>query len=138
VHWVRAGAVSLPTVDGNAAGVEGLPDPVVGVYDSVGPPLASNAAGPFTRYYGSRLDSFLRFLTPADDTYSVVVFGFGSGFQADPFDPGFQADPFDSASGVHAASEGFYELTMALESPVLVSPAEDDGAISLANDTGWT
>src|SRR5262249_724408 len=51
---------------------------------------------------------------------------------------GFQADPFDPASGGGAASEGDYQLTIALESPVRISQTEDDGALSLANETGLT
>src|SRR5262249_28169326 len=78
---------------------------------------------------GHTTDSFFHFLMPADDSYSVVVFGKGSGFQA---------DPFDSASGGGAASEGGYQLTIALESPVRISQTEDDGALSLANETGLT
>src|SRR5262249_24754429 len=74
-------------------------------------------------------DSLLQFLLPTDDSYSLVVFAKGSGFQADPFDP---------ASGGGAASEGDYQLTIALESPVRISQTDDDGVLSLANETGLT
>src|SRR5262249_32968917 len=80
----------------------------------------------FDNEFGHTTDSLLGFLIPADDNYSLVVFGNGSGFQADPFDP---------ASGGGAASEGDYQLTIALESPVRIIQTEDDGAFSLANET---
>jgi Ca2+-binding RTX toxin-like protein len=123
-YRVAARAGQLLTVDVNAYDLGSSLDSVVGVYDSSGALLASNDDGTFA----SR-DSLLHFLAPADDTYSVVVFDYGSGFQA---------DPFDSASGGGVGHEDFYELNLVLESPVLVNQAEDDGAIPLANDTGLT
>src|SRR5262249_35912474 len=123
-YQVSASAGQLLTVDVNAWDLGSSLDTVVGVYDSSGSLLASNDDGS-----GASLDSLLRFLTPADDTYSVVVFDCGSGFQA---------DPFDSASGGGVGNEDFYELNIVLESPVLVDQAEDDGAIPLANETGLT
>jgi hypothetical protein len=86
--------------------------------------MASNDDGS-----SASLDSFLRFLTPAEDTYSVVVFDFGSGFQA---------NPFDSTSGGGVGNEDVYELNIVLESPVLIGQAENDGAIPLANQSGLT
>jgi Ca2+-binding RTX toxin-like protein len=123
-YRVSASAGQLLTVDVNAYDIGSSLDTVVGVYNSAGTLLASNDDGTF-----ASLDSFLHFLAPADDTYSVVVFDSGSGFQA---------DPFDSASGGGIGHEDFYELNIILESPVLVDQAEDDGAIPLANETGLT
>jgi Bacterial pre-peptidase C-terminal domain len=123
----RAG--QLLTVDSSAAALGSSLDTVMGLYDSSGTLLASNDDAFNNPVSGHTTDSLLRFLVPADDTYSLVVFGKGSGFQA---------DPFDSASGGGAASEGDYQLTIVLESPVHISQTEDDGALSLANETGLT
>jgi Ca2+-binding RTX toxin-like protein len=123
-YRVSARAGQLLTVDVNAYDLGSSLDTVVGVYDSAGTLLAANDDGTFASY-----DSLLHFLVPADDTYSVVVFDYGSGFQA---------DPFDSASGGGVGNEDFYELNLVLESPVLVAQTEDDGAIPLANETGLT
>jgi Ca2+-binding RTX toxin-like protein len=128
-YQVSASAGQLLTVDVNAEALGSTLDTIVGIYDSTGTLLASNDDEFNNPFYGATTDSFLRFLTPADDTYSVVVLGFG---------PGFQADPFDPASGAGAGSEGVYELNIVLRSLLLVSPAEDDGAIPLANETGLT
>jgi Bacterial pre-peptidase C-terminal domain/RTX calcium-binding nonapeptide repeat (4 copies) len=123
----RAG--QLLTVDASAALFGSSLDTVIGLYDSSGTLLASNDDAFDHPVFGHTTDSLLHFLMPADDNYSLVVFGKGSGFQA---------DPFDAASGGGAASEGDYQLTIALESPVRISQTEDDGALSLANETGLT
>ena len=123
----RAG--QLLTVSSSAALIGSSLDTVIGLYDSSGTLLASNDDAFDNPVSGHTTDSFFHFLMPADDNYSVIVFGKGSGFQADPFDP---------ASGGGAASEGDYQLTIALESPVRISHTEDDGALSLANETGLT
>src|SRR5262245_17288677 len=123
-----ARADQLLTADTVAALIGSSLDTVIGLYDSSGTLLASNDDA-FDNASGHTTDSLLFFLIPADDNYSLVVFDKGSGFQADPFDP---------ASGGGAASEGDYQLTIALESPVRISQTEDDGALSLANETGLT
>lgn len=118
-------AGQIITVDVDARG--GTLNPVVAVYTSAGVLLALNDDRANNDYYGVSPDSHLRLLAPADDTYTVVVFGSGCGPQANPCDP---------ASGGGAASEGDYTLTILLESLILISPVEDDGAIPLANLTG--
>jgi Ca2+-binding RTX toxin-like protein len=129
-HYRFAGrAGQLLSVGASAAFFGSSLDTVIGLYDSSGTLLASNDDAFDNPASGHTTDSFFHFLMPADDSYSVVVFGKGSGFQADPFDP---------ASGGGAASEGDYQLTIVLESPVRISQTEDDGALSLANETGLT
>src|SRR5262245_46448625 len=80
-YRVSASAGQLLTVDVTAYDIGSSLDAVVGVYDSAGTLLASNDDGTF-----ASLDSFLHFLAPAADNYSVVVFDYSSGFQADRFD----------------------------------------------------
>ncbi|HEY1381676.1 MAG TPA: pre-peptidase C-terminal domain-containing protein [Gemmataceae bacterium] len=126
-YAVSARADQTITVDVQAWEIGSTLDSVVGIYDSAGTLLASNDDEYNNFYYGHSPDSFLRFVAPADDTYSVVVFDYGSGFQA---------DPFDAASGGGAFREDFYTLYISLDSPRPVSPTEDDGAIPLANETG--
>src|SRR5262249_7306744 len=123
-----ARADQLLTADAIATLFGSSLDTVIGLYDSSGTLLASNDDA-FDNDSGHTTDSLLQFLLPTDDNYTLVVFAKGSGFQADPFDP---------ASGGGAASEGDYQLTIALESPVRISQTEDDGALSLANETGLT
>lgn len=126
-YTVSAQAGQMLTVGAAAVWLGSTLDTALGIYDSTGVLLASNDDQFDNEVFGTYPDSFLRFLVPASDTYSVVVFGSGSGFQA---------DPFDSASGGGIGSEGFYRLYLVSESPLFVSPVEDDGAIPLANETG--
>ena len=126
-YSLPAQAGQLITVYVNAVWLGSPLDSALAIYDSSGTVVASNDDRFNNEFYGSTPDSFVRFLVPVTDTYSVVVFGSGSGLQADPFDP---------VSGGGVGSEGFYRLDIFLDSPFLVSPAEDDGAIPLANDTG--
>ena len=126
-YALPAQAGQLITAVVNAAWLGSTLDTALAIYSSTGTLVASNDDRFDNEVYGSYPDSFIRFPVPASDTYSVVVFGSGSGFQA---------DPFDSASGGGVGSEGFYRLDIFLDSPVLVSPVEDDGAIPLANGTG--
>ena len=102
---------------------------VAAIYDSSGALLAMNDDRYNNFDYGVSFDSHLRFLVPADDTYSIVVFGSG----AAP-----QTNPFDSASGGGAASEGIYDLTILLENPNIIASPEDNGSIPLAAETGLT
>ena len=128
-YRVSANAGQMITLDVNAAAQGSTLDSVVGIYNSSGTLLASNDDEFNNPIYGANIDSYLRFQVPANGTYSVVVFGSGHGFQT---------NPFNSASGAGAGSTGTYQLTIRLETPVLVSPVEDDGAIPLANATGLT
>src|SRR5262249_45700371 len=82
------------TADATATLIGSSLDTVIGLYDSSGTLLASNDDA-FDNDFGHTTDSLLQFLLPTDDSYSLVVFGKGSGFQTDPFDP---------ASGGGAAS----------------------------------
>ncbi|MDB5323084.1 MAG: hypothetical protein JWN40_4715 [Phycisphaerales bacterium] len=124
-YRISAATDQLLTVNVDAGA--GALNPVVGIYDSAGSLLAVNDDEYSGTAYGSTLNSYLRFLTPASGSYFVVVFGSGSGPQS---------NPFNSASGGGAASEGAYELTVVMESPTIVHPHEDDGSIPLASDTG--
>ena len=126
-YAVSAQAGQLISVYANAAWLGSTLDTALAIYNSTGTLLASNDDRFDNEFYGFTPDSFLSFWAPASDTYSVVVLGSGSGFQG---------NPFDSASGGGVGSEGFYRLDIILESPVFISPLEDDGAIPLANDTG--
>ena len=100
-YSVPATAGQLITVDVNASDFGSTLDSYVGIYSSTGLLLAANDD------FGS-LDSYLEFTAPADDTYSVVVRGFG---------PGFQADPFDSSTGFGVGSTGFYDVVISLTTP---------------------
>lgn len=85
------------TIDIDASILGSPLDSYVGVYDGAGNLLRVNDDAPG----GATPDSFLRFVAPADDIYFVVVRGFGTGFQTDPFDP---------ASGPGAGSTGAYDI----------------------------
>jgi hypothetical protein len=111
-----AAAGQTITVDINAQVNGSSLDSVIGLYDSFGNLLASNDD------FGGSLDSFLTFVAPADDFYSVVVFGFGSGFQSDPFD--------DFTSGP-VGSTGPYEITIALNGAILSGNASEFGDSAL-------
>lgn len=73
-------------------------DSYIGVFDSTGALIKSN-----DDFWS--LDSYLEVTVPSDGTYYVVVRGFGSDWQS---------DPFDSSSGAGVASEGDYIMTIAL------------------------
>ncbi len=124
-YKVAALANQLLTIDVDVAG--STLNSVVAIYDSHGTLIASNDDEFNNIYYGFSLGSHLRILTPATDTYSVVVYGSGLGPQA---------NPFASSSGPGVASEGAYKLTILQESPHVMSSVEDDGSIPLANETG--
>jgi len=129
-YLVPSRAGQLITVEVEAYDLGSTLDSVVGIYDGAGHLLASNdnKSNDYYNGYGQlNLDSRLRFLVPADDTYSVVVLGAGSDFQT---------NPFDASSGGGAASEGPYQLMIALKTPLVMDSAEDDGAIQLATPTG--
>jgi Ca2+-binding RTX toxin-like protein len=129
-YLVPTRAGQLITVEVEAYDLGSTLDSVVGIYDSAGQLLASNndKSNDYYNGYGHlNLDSRLRFLAPADDTYSVVVLGAGSGFQA---------DPHEASSGGRAASEGPYQLMIALESPFVANSVVEDGAIPFATPTG--
>ncbi|WP_372719767.1 beta strand repeat-containing protein, partial [Novipirellula sp.] len=95
-YQLSAAAGQLITVDLNAAGMPGgLPDSLIGIYNSSGTLVAST---------GNFGDSQLNFTAFANDTYYVVV---SSLFN-------FQTDPFDPSSGLGAGSTGDYELLISL------------------------
>jgi hypothetical protein len=126
-YQVSALADQLLTVDVDVAG--STLNPVVAIYNSAGTLLAQNDDKFNNIYYGVSFNSHLRFLVPANDSYSVVVFGSGAALQA---------NPFNSASGAGVASEGTYNLTVLLETINVTTPAEGNGSIPLAAETRLT
>jgi hypothetical protein len=113
-YRVPALANQLITVNVDIAGSS--LNSVVAIYNSSGTQLALNDDKFDNPYFGFSRSSYLRFLVPANDIYYVAVFGSGGG----------------------TASEGPYNLNITLASPFIVHPAEDDGAIPLAEPTGLT
>lgn len=99
-HYAVTGVVTgdLITIDVDAGSIGSSLDPCVGLYDSAGTLVDSN-----DDFDG--LDSFLEFRATTPGDYSVVVRGFGAGFQS---------DPFDSSSGTGVGSTGSYNLTISL------------------------
>ena len=99
-YRVSAPAGAKITVDIDAQSIGSSLDSVVGIYNSAGILLDFNDDS------GGTLDSFLSFTAPTTDDYFVVVRGFGSGFQS---------DPFDSSSGGGVGSTGTYFVTIGLD-----------------------
>ncbi|MEX0586789.1 MAG: hypothetical protein WD176_09100, partial [Pirellulales bacterium] len=99
MYHVAAAAGDVIVVDVDADELDTGLDSVVGIYDSAGTLLASNDDDDFS------FDSFLEFSAPFADDYYVVVRGFGSGFQA---------DPFDSSSGGGVGETGDYIVRIGL------------------------
>lgn len=90
------------TIDINAEVLGSQLDSYIGIYSSAGVLLGLNDdAG------GATADSFLTLVAPATGSYFVVVRGFGTGFQT---------DPFDAASGRGEGSIGDYEIEIELGS----------------------
>jgi hypothetical protein len=100
-YSVNAVAGQTITVDIDAQSLGSPLDSYVGLYNSAGIKLTQN-----DDQFGGNLDSYLSFVTPAADTYFIVVRGFGTGFQT---------DPFVSSSGPGAGSTGFYTVTIGLD-----------------------
>jgi hypothetical protein len=100
-YSVNAVAGQTITVDIDARSLGSSLDSYVGLYNGAGIRLAEN-----DDQFGGNLDSYLSFVTPAADTYFIVVRGFGTGFQT---------DPFVSSSGPGAGSTGFYTVTIRLD-----------------------
>jgi pre-peptidase len=100
-YSVNAVAGQTITVDIDARSLGSSLDSYVGLYSSAGIQLAQN-----DDQFGANLDSYLWFVAPAADTYFIVVRGFGTGFQT---------DPFVSSSGPGAGSTGFYTVTIGLD-----------------------
>lgn len=98
ITGVSAGQEILVDVD--TPSPFGALDPFVVLYDSAGTLLAFNDDD------GSTFDSFLSFVAPADDTYYVSITGFGTFILG---------NPFDSSTGLGAASEGTYDVTIGLD-----------------------
>lgn len=100
-YSVNAVAGQTITVDIDAWSLGSSLDSYVGLFNSAGSQLAQN-----DDQSGGNLDSYLSFVTPAPDTYFIVVRGFGMGFQT---------DPFVSSSGPGAGSTGSYTVTIRLD-----------------------
>ena len=86
-------------VDVDTADPFGDLDSFIGIWDAAGTLLDLNDDD------GSSYDSFIMFSAPAAGDYYVSIGGFGSFLPNDPFDPG---------SGDGAASEGDYDVTIAV------------------------
>ncbi len=96
-HYSITGVAAgdLIFVDINADVLGSTLDSFVGIYDSTGTLLGTSDDD------GATFDSFLTFIAPAAGDYSVVVRGFGFGFQV---------DPFDSSSGSGVGETGTYDV----------------------------